>query len=89
MDLLNKKEIEAVILHEIAHLKRKASVLTTSLSILKVFSPMSLIARFHNDFGDEEYAADTFAIKEQKTGRHIASAKRKIDGFYSAKSKCV
>ncbi len=81
LDLLDKKELEAVILHELAHLKRKASVLTTSLSILRMFSPLSLLARFHYDSNKEEAYADKFAIRVQKTGKHLNSAKRKIDEF--------
>lgn len=81
IDLLNKKEIEAVLLHELGHLKRKASVLTMSLSLLKFFSPLSLLARFHHDSDIEETYADNFAIGIQKTDLYIKSAKRKIDEF--------
>ncbi len=85
-ELLNKKEIEAVLLHELGHLKRKASVLTMSVSILRFFSPLSLLARFHHDSNAEEAYADKFAIRAQKTDRYIRSAKRKIDEFEHAKS---
>lgn len=81
MDLLNKKEIEAVILHELGHIKRKASVLTMSLSLFRIFSPFSLLARFHHDSDEEELYADKFATRIQKTDRYIKSAKRKIDEF--------
>ncbi len=86
IDLLNKREIEAVILHELGHLKRKASVLTTSLSLFRIFSPFSLLARFHHDSDEEELYADEFAAALQKTGRHLKSAKRKIDEFERSKS---
>ena len=85
IDLLGKREIEAVILHELGHLKRKASVLTTSVSLLRLFSPLSLLARFHHDSDDEEIYADRLAIKVQKTGMHVRSAKRKIDEYYRSK----
>ncbi|MBI2578857.1 MAG: M48 family metalloprotease [Candidatus Aenigmarchaeota archaeon] len=81
IDLLNKKEIEAVILHELGHLKRKASVLKLSFSLLKFFSPLSLLARFHHDSDEEEAYADKVAIRIQKTYRYLKSAKRKIDEF--------
>ncbi len=80
-ELLNKKEIEAVLLHELGHLKRKASVLTMSVSILRFFSPLSLLARFHHDSDIEETYADKFAIRIQKTDKYIRSAKQKIDEF--------
>lgn len=81
IDLLSKKEVEAVILHELGHLKRKSSLLTMSFSLLRLFSPLSLLARFHHDSDREEAYADIIAARMQKTGRHIASAKRKIDDF--------
>jgi len=81
IDLLNKKELESVILHELGHLKRKASILMMSVSLLRFFSPLSLLARFHHDSNGEEAYADKFAIKTQKTDRHLKSAKIKIDEF--------
>lgn len=86
MDLLNKKEVEAVILHELCHIKRKASVLTMSVSLLRFFSPLSLIARFHYESDQEEIHADKFAIRLQKTDKYLKSAKRKIDEFERNKS---
>ncbi|MBI4095987.1 MAG: M48 family metalloprotease [DPANN group archaeon] len=80
-EMLSKKEIEAVILHELGHIKHKASVLTMSVSILRFFSPLSLLTRFHHDSNEEEIFADKFAIKAQKTGKYIRSAKMKIDEF--------
>ncbi|MDI6721384.1 MAG: M56 family metallopeptidase [Candidatus Aenigmarchaeota archaeon] len=81
IDILNKKEIEAVVLHELWHLKRKASVLTMSSSLLRFFSPLSLLARFHHDSDKEEACADAFAARIQKTGKHLTSARRKMDEF--------
>ena len=86
LDILKKKEIEAVILHELGHIKRRASMLTASFSILKFFTPFSLISRFHHDSYKEEQYADQFAISSQKTSRWLKSAKRKLDRFY--KERC-
>ena len=80
-DIMNKKEIHAVILHELAHIKQKSSVLKFSSSILNIFSPLSLLARFHHDTGKEEEEADRLAMKIQGTSRHINSAKRKIKNY--------
>lgn len=81
LDVLNKKEIQAVLLHEMAHIKQKSSVLKFSSSILRTFSPLSLLARFHHDTGKEEKEADRFAIHVQGTSRYIASAQRKIKTY--------
>ncbi|MBI4895039.1 MAG: M48 family metalloprotease [Candidatus Aenigmarchaeota archaeon] len=81
LDILKKREVEAVILHELGHIKRKASLLTSSISILKFFTPFSLLARFHYDSYKEEKYADSFAIRKQKSSKWLKSAKRKLDEF--------
>jgi len=81
IDILSKKELEAVILHELGHLKRKASVLTTSVSLVRFFSPLSLVLRFNHDSGKEEVYADRFAVRVQGTDKYLRSAKRKMDEF--------
>ncbi len=86
LDILRKKEIEAVILHELGHIKRKASLLTSSISIMKIFSPFSLLSRFHHDSYKEEEHADRFAIRIQKTSKHLKSAKKKLDDFEKEKA---
>jgi len=80
LDILSKKETQAVILHEMAHIRQKSSVMKFSSSLLKL-SPLSVLARFHHDTGKEEEEADSFAIRMQGTSKHIISAKRKI-GMY-------
>ncbi|MBI4174699.1 MAG: M48 family metalloprotease [Candidatus Aenigmarchaeota archaeon] len=82
LDLLNKKEIQAVLLHELAHIKQRSSLLKTSTSILRLFSPLSVLARFHHDTGKEEKEADGFAIRIQGTSRFISSAKRKTGCYH-------
>jgi len=78
LDILNKKEIEAILLHEIAHINIRSSALKLSTSILRLFSPLSVLARFSHDSTREEFLADKFAINEQKTEMYIRSAKEKI-----------
>src|SRR3989338_6901082 len=80
LDILSKKETQAVILHEMAHIRQKSSIMKFSSSLLKL-SPLSVLARFHHDTGKEEEEADSFAIRMQGTSKHIISAKRKI-GMY-------
>ena len=80
LDVLTKKEVQAVLLHEIAHIKNTSSVLKVS-SLLMRLSPLSLLAGFHGDIGREERRADKFAAKMQGTNRHVSSAKKKIEKF--------
>ena len=77
-DILNRKELEAVILHELAHIKEKTSALKLSLAFFRVFSPMSILVKFHHEKTDEEKKADKLASSIQKTNRHIKSARTKI-----------
>lgn len=89
IDLLRKKELEAVILHELGHIRRRASVLKMSFSLLRLFSPLSLLARFHHDSSEEEMHADKLAARLQKTDRYLKSVKRKMDDFERAKSSLM
>lgn len=82
LDVLNKKEIEAIILHELAHIKNKSSILKVSNFIFRI-SPFSMIAKFGTENSEEEKNADELAAKIQKTIRYINSAKRKLDNFES------
>ena len=80
LDILNKKELQAVILHEMSHIKQKSSLLKFSSSLLKI-SPLSIIARFHHDTGLEEKKADEFVIHMQGTARYVNSARKKTMGY--------
>ena len=84
-DILNKKELQAVILHELAHIKEKSSALKLSNTMMRIFSPFSRLAGFH-DTGKEENKADDLVIKEQGTDKHLRSAKSKIDEFRQKES---
>ena len=77
-DILKWKELQAVILHELAHIKQKSSALKMSTFFLRIFSPLSLILKFHHNNKFEEEKADSLAIKIQKTRMHINSARKKI-----------
>lgn len=79
LDILKKREVEAVLLHELAHLRERSSALKFTGALMR-WSPFSLLMRFH-DHGDEERKADAFVIREQKTSRHLRAAKRRISRF--------
>ncbi len=80
LSILNKKEMEAVLLHELAHISSKSSVFKVSAFLMN-FSPLSLFNSFGSDLSLEEEKADEFVIKAQKTDRHLMSAKRKMEKF--------
>lgn len=82
-DVLNKKELEAVLLHELGHIREKTSALKLSVVFFRVFSPLSLIVKFHHE-GMEEEKADSFAASHQKTKKHIKAAREKIRRYGSS-----
>ena len=80
-ELLSRKEIEAVLLHELGHIKNKTSFLKFSSLLHKVISPFSHFTSLNNEFNMEEKKADEFAVSAQGTDRFLRSAKRKVEGF--------
>ncbi|MBI2546428.1 M48 family metalloprotease [Candidatus Woesearchaeota archaeon] len=80
-DLLTKKEKEAVVLHELAHLHNKSSLLKSSTFLLGLVSPLSNFSSIHSVTQEEE-KADRFAAARQGTWRYVRSAKQKINEFY-------
>lgn len=81
IEITNKKEKEAILLHELAHLKQRSSAMKFSANLMRIFSPLSIIARFHHDNGREESDADRFVIDIQGTDKYLKSTKRKINMF--------
>jgi Zn-dependent protease with chaperone function len=75
-EMLSRKELEAVLLHELYHVKSRASWGKFSASFVRLFSPIAWFSSASVE--NEECAADAFAIKEQKSGKFIESAKRKV-----------
>jgi Zn-dependent protease with chaperone function len=86
-EIMNKQEIKAIILHELAHIKHKSSVLKFSNSLLRFISPLSILARFNMDSGPEEERADEFVVKTQGTDKYVLSAKRKLAEYESSYKK--
>lgn len=86
-DILGRKEIEAIILHELAHVKRRATYVKLSAHMARLLSPFSMLADFLGRSGTtEESAADDMAVSVQGTSSHLDSAKRKIMQFYHSVS---
>ena len=80
-EILSKKELQAVLLHELAHIKEKSSALKVSSTIMNIFSPFSRLAGFGNNITKEEHKADSFVVKTQKTSKYLQAAKSKIGEF--------
>lgn len=79
--ILNKKEMQAVLLHELYHHKNKSSIWKFSINQIKMFSPLSSFSSVEKSLAMEEGAADLFAIKLQGTDKFLQSAKRKINKY--------
>ena len=82
-DLLTKKETVAVVLHELAHVNNKSSLVKSASFFLRVISPLSSFSSIHKELSAEEIKADQFAVSIQGTDRYIIAAKRKINEFYT------
>lgn len=81
LDVLTKKEKEAVLLHEIAHINSRSSSLKVSSMLLRIFSPIAALGlmALGPELDAEEKMADGFVVKVQGTRRHLLSAKKKIN----------
>ncbi len=80
-ELLNKKELEAVLLHELYHIKNKTSFWRFSTHVLKIFSPLSTFISLDSSISKEEREADMFAMQRQGTEVYLKAAKEKITRF--------
>ena len=83
LELLTKKEAEAVLLHELSHLKNSNQLFKFSSLLVKRLVPVFSFNEIRADLENEELKADRFAVQVQGTGRHLASAKKKFDAFHS------
>ncbi len=78
-ELLSEKEMEAVLLHELYHIRNKTSFWRFSTHTLKIFSPLSTFITLDRSISREELEADLFAAEIQQTSRHLDSAKQRIN----------
>lgn len=77
-EMLKKKEIEAVILHELHHIMNRSSFLKFSTQFARFVSPIARFAVLNEELNGEERNADNFAVQVQKTDKFLLSAKREI-----------
>ena len=77
LDLLDRKETEAVLLHELGHIRDRSSLRTFVSRLLPWTAPA---LAFGDETDPEEERADRIAAELQGTGSHIESAKSKVRG---------
>ncbi|RMD58013.1 hypothetical protein D6825_02215 [Candidatus Woesearchaeota archaeon] len=75
-DVLSKDELEAVFLHELHHVKKRASWRKLSDRLVRFFSPLAWFSK--GCVESDEIEADEFAIRIQGTRAHIDSARLRI-----------
>src|SRR3989344_4458558 len=80
MELLTKKELEAVLLHELWYTKSQSALYKVSAFASRL-SPFAAFSGLEKSLSKEENEADEFAIKYQSTKKYINSAKEKIGLF--------
>lgn len=78
-DIFSRKEIEAVLLHELYHLRSRAPLFKFSTIFAKFISPIARVFGFFDELSAEERRADEFAAKMQGTGKFLVSAKKKAE----------
>jgi Zn-dependent protease with chaperone function len=81
MELLTPKELEAVLLHELHHVRRRHSFLKLSAFLARACSPIAAFTSIPAVLAGEEAAADDHAARIQGTRRHLAAAKRKLSEY--------
>ncbi len=85
VDLLSRKELEAVLLHEYGHIMGNASLY---LSTRWLYSKVPFVRSFMEGSrldDEEELLADSFAAHAQKTSRHLNAAKKKLKDYFSCR----
>lgn len=80
-EMLSKRELEAVLLHEAAHIREGSSLFKFS-ALLSRISPLSALKSFDNELNEEEARIDAAVAKAQGTKRYLSTSKRKLDMFF-------
>ncbi|MBI4451411.1 M48 family metalloprotease [Candidatus Woesearchaeota archaeon] len=83
LDLLSPKQADAVLLHELGHIKHKSSWHNVSARLLGILQPLASFPLSKTRTA-EEVRADGFAAAAQGTRRYLAAAKQAVDAFYLA-----
>jgi Zn-dependent protease with chaperone function len=82
-ELLKRKEQDAVLFHELGHVRRQSSLSRFSVWLARLFSPVAHFASMERCVSADELNADAFAAKMQGTRKHLQTAKRELRNYYS------
>ena len=75
-EILSKKEQDAVILHELYHVRSRSAWNKFTMNFASWFSPFAAFS--HNNLAKDERRADFFASQIQGTAIHINHARKKM-----------
>ncbi len=78
LELLSKKQAEAVVLHELSHVLQNNSLTKLTAHLARWISPLSYFSVISNTCEQE---ADAYAANAQGTWRYVRSARRKVREF--------
>ncbi len=87
LDLLQKKEVDAVVLHELGHIKQRSSFLKFTNSFIRFLFPIANFNIFHNELDQEEQQADHVAVTIHGTSQYLAAAKQKMSAYYAVQQE--
>lgn len=85
-ELLNHHEREAVLLHELGHIRERSGWKKFSSALTRLFSPLASFS-CRETVQQEERRADLFAAQTQGTTKYLKQAKEKVILYYSSASR--
>ncbi len=81
LELLDQDELDAVLLHELGHIRQRTGLLKTARSMLRLMLPIAGFNAFGKELDEEESRADMVAAHVQGTTEHLLSAKERLSLF--------
>lgn len=82
LEILTKKELQAVLLHEYAHITGNSSLYNVSRWVYSKVPMLHAFIDGKRHEGEEENRADAVAARLQGTPKHLNSAKRKLKHYF-------
>jgi len=86
MELLSKKELEAVALHELGHIKHKSSSIKFWSFFAIMLHPLQSFETMHNNIDEEERKADQIVLRFHNSATFLNTAKQKVNSYYSTQT---
>lgn len=82
LEILTKKELQAVLLHEYGHIAGNTSIYKASRWVYSKIPLLHAVVDGKLLEDEEELRADRFAVEAQGTAKHLNSAKRKLKHYF-------